>query len=134
MKFITQSLMMENLESRPGWVITETENGKDNVLKARLVAKAFQDRSSDSNRSDSPMSARERLGDKLAVVATSGWSCHAVDIKTAFLQGTKFNRMVYLCPPIEATVASGHLFKLDKCVYGLVDASSVSTLSLRTNC
>ena len=42
-------------------------------------------------------------------------------MKTAFLQGKKIEREVYICPPKEA--ATNKVWKLQKCVHGLSDAS-----------
>ncbi|CAG2196695.1 unnamed protein product [Mytilus edulis] len=50
------------------------------------------------------------------------WSINSIDIKTAFLQGEKMQRKVHLRPPKEAN-ANGKLWLLEKCVYGLADAS-----------
>ena len=46
---------------------------------------------------------------------------NSLDIKSAFLQGGRLRRNVYLKPPQEAN--SNKLWKLNKCVYGLTDAS-----------
>ena len=45
------------------------------------------------------------------------------DIKTAFLQGNKLSRDVYLKPPVEANCESNFVWKLKKYVYGLSDTS-----------
>ena len=59
----------------------------------------------------------------LTITAQNEWYLKSTDIKTAFLQGKKPGSDVYLqlssgsnCPP-------RHLWKLDKCVHGLSDAS-----------
>ena len=44
-----------------------------------------------------------------------------MDVKTAFLQGNRIQRTVYLKPPKEANTKN--LWLLQKCVYGLSDAS-----------
>ena len=46
----------------------------------------------------------------------------AIDIKTAFLQGDLLNRDVYIIPPPESECPP-NVWKLNKCVYGLSDAS-----------
>ena len=43
-------------------------------------------------------------------------------MKTAFLQGERLDRNVYPRPSVEAN-SKGKLWKLNKCVYGLCDAS-----------
>ena len=50
------------------------------------------------------------------------WELNSIDIKTAFLQGEKIQREVFVRPPKEANVP-GKIWKLNKCVYGLADAS-----------
>ena len=46
-------------------------------------------------------------------------------MKTAFLQGENLKRNVFLVPPVEAN-ARGFVWKLKKCVYGLVDGRRCS--------
>ena len=43
-----------------------------------------------------------------------------IDIKTAFLQGKKIERTVFLQPPAEAKTIN--IWQLRQCVYGLADA------------
>ena len=54
-----------------------------------------------------------------------------MDIKTAFLQSKKLDRLIYLLPPKEANVPTGYIWKLSKYVYGLTDASRSWYLTLR---
>ena len=49
-------------------------------------------------RTDSPTCSKEGLKLALAVIATYGWKCNVLDVKTAFLQGHQINRPVYLVP------------------------------------
>ena len=58
----------------------------------------------------------------LMIVATNGWTLHAIDVKSAFLQGKQINRILYLKPPPEAHTEN-KLWRLKKCVYGLNDAA-----------
>ena len=46
-----------------------------------------------------------------------------MDIKTAFLQSNALDRTVCVKPPVEANVEDGYIWRLNKCVYGLADAS-----------
>ena len=101
------------------WIGTE----KKGVAKARLVAKGYQDKSADSIRSDSPTCSKEGLRIVLGIIASYGWTCRSMDIKTAFLQSKPIERVVFVEPPPEAKVPSRHIWKLLKCVYGLTDAS-----------
>ena len=45
------------------------------------------------------------------------------DIKSAFLQGKRLERDVYLTPPKEAHVKENNIWKLKHCLYGLNDAA-----------
>ena len=113
------------------WVLTEKPGAEGNVLKARLVAKGYQDKE-DCVRRDSPTCSKESLKIILAIIASNGWECNSMDVKTAFLQSNNFNRLVYLSPPPEAEVPIGHIWKLNKCVYGLNDASRHWYLTVRS--
>ena len=50
-----------------------------------------------------------------------GWTCNALDVKTAFLQGNPLQRDVFVKPPKEAK--TDKVWKLRKAVYGLNEAS-----------
>ena len=94
----------------------------DNEKKSRLVARGFQEKNV-TVRTDSPTCSKEGLKVALAIIVSNGWSCNSLDVKTAFLQGDKIDRPVYLLPPPEAKCEKGKLWKLKKCVYGLNDAA-----------
>ena len=49
------------------------------------------------------------------------WELKSLDVKTAFLQGKRMDRIVYIKPPKEAD--TNKIWLLHKCVYGLSDAS-----------
>ena len=59
----------------------------------------------------------------LALATTNEWTIQAIDIKSAFLQGDKLTRNVYVKPPKESNLPANKLWKLKKCLYGLKDAS-----------
>ena len=82
-------------------------------------------------RNDSPTCSKESLRAVLGVMSANGWICKSMDIKTAFLQSKKLDRLIYLLPPKGATVSTGYIWKLSKCVYGLTDASQSWYLTLR---
>ena len=104
------------------WVCTEKfdENGNSKV-KARLVARGFEE--CNNARADSPTASKEVLRLFLALMASYKWKCNSIDVKAAFLQSEKFQRQVYLKPPREASCSGNVVWKLNKCVYGLNDAS-----------
>ena len=98
------------------WVLTE----KEGTIRARLTARGYEE---DSNiRSDSPTVQSTSLRLLLAIAATNTWNICCTDIKSAFLQGKVLERQVFIKPPREAE-AKGTLWKLNKCLYGLTDAS-----------
>ena len=104
------------------WVINnKIKSDGSSFVKARLVARGFEEDSS-SIQTDSPTVGKESFKAVLAIAASKKWTCNSIDIKTAFLQGANIERNVYLRPPREAD-SKGHLWHLQKCVYGLNDAS-----------
>ena len=53
--------------------------------------------------------------------ASMKWKFPSLDITSAFLQGNKTNRDVFVKPPYEFSEV-GKIWKLDRCLYGLNDA------------
>ena len=102
------------------WVITEKVKQGKPLIKARLVARGFEECTTDL-RKDSPTCYKETERLALAFATSKKWSCHTIDVKAAFLQGNDIQREVYLHPPPE--YANGKLWRLKKTVYGLSDAS-----------
>ncbi|PIK34738.1 hypothetical protein BSL78_28434 [Apostichopus japonicus] len=118
------------------WVVTEKTlpNGEKGV-KARLVVRGFEEEQQIP--SDSPTASKSTLRIVMAIAASQDWKCESIDIKAAFLQGRKIDRDVYLVPPSE--VREGVIWKIEKAVYGLADASrnwffSVKEELLKLNC
>ena len=102
------------------WVITEKFADGERVTKARLVARGFEEDSSDMMK-DSPTCTKESLRLVFAAAATQHWSVQSLDISSAFLQGNPIQRDVYIMPPEEVRT-EGVLWKLKRCIYGLNDA------------
>ena len=101
------------------WVMRPKIIGGKVSIKARLVARGYEE---DNNfRTDSPNSTKEGLCVVLSVFLSLNWSIKSIDVVTAFLQGKPMKREVYLRPPKEAL--TNKLWQLNKCVYGLSDAS-----------
>ena len=105
------------------WVITKKLVDNQYVTKARLVARGFQE-CVDDLRVDSPTCMRESLKVLMCLAISKGYILNSIDIKAAFLQGKNIDRVVFLKPPPEAN-AQGKVWKLNKAVYGLSDASRV---------
>ena len=55
------------------------------------------------------------------LITSNKWKVQVTDIKTALLQGKQIKRMVYLPPPKETN--ANKIWRLQKCKYGLADAS-----------
>lgn len=104
------------------WVCTMKELDGDFIPKARLVARGFEELEKGNIPKDSPTCSSESLRMILAVMAQNHWNPNTIDIKTAFLQGAALSRDVFIRPPPEAN-AGKVVWMLQKCVYGLSDAS-----------
>ena len=85
------------------WIITEKFKDSNSLIKARLVARGFEEDSSHL-RTDSPTCSRESLRLLYATVASKSWALHSLDISAAFLQGDQIQREVYLRPPHAKTL------------------------------
>ena len=85
------------------------------------MARGFEEGEDSSIRRDSPTCMKESLRLTLVTAASKGWQIGSLEIKSAFLQGQKIERDVYIKPPKEA--GTDRLWKLNKTVYGLGDAS-----------
>ena len=109
------------------WIITEKVKDGSPVVKARLVARGFEEDLT-NNRTDSPTCSKDALRISSLIVAY-GWECHTIDIKAAFLQGKPIERDVFIRPPKEFNDKC--LWKLKKTVYGLNDAARAWYFSLK---
>ena len=92
---------------------------KDGNAKARLVARGYEDNNSD--RTDSPTCSKMNLRLIVAIAASKNWQINSLDVQSAFLQGQKMERDVFLKPPPEANTSD--VWHLKKCVYGLNEAA-----------
>ena len=101
------------------WVLTK----KENEIRARLTARGFEEES--NVHSDSPTVQSTSMRFLLMMAALKQWNIQSTDIRSAFLQGRQLDRDVFVKPPKEAQVAKGILWKLNKCLYGLNDASKM---------
>ena len=98
------------------WVLTE----KGTETRARLTARGFQETAEVPT--ESPTMNKSSLRMSLGIAAAKGWSIGTTDIRSAFLQGSDLDREVFVKPPKEAQM-EGKLWRLNKCLYGLKDAS-----------
>ena len=102
------------------WVITVKKEGNEEKVKARLVARGYEEEN--KVRSDSPTCRKESIRMMLVFATSMGWRIHSLDVKAAFLQGQNIQREVFIRPPKEFKKPNT-LWKLQKVVYGLNDAS-----------
>ena len=102
------------------WVITEKAVEGEKKLKARLVARGFEEQA--KIQTDSPTYSKKCQRLVLTIMASREWQCNSIDIQAAFLQGKPINRDVYVKPPMEV-FTEGTIWKLKTCVYGLNGAS-----------
>ena len=102
------------------WIITEKFKSGRRKVKARLVARGFEEDSS-AMRKDSPTCNRECLRLVFVVATLMSWRLQSIDISAAFLQGGELEREVYLRPPVDICPKS-EVWRLKRCIYGLNDA------------
>ena len=101
-------------------MITEKEKNGSRVVKARLVARGFEEKGVEA-RTDSPTCSRISLRLCWTMAATFEWELNSLDVTSAFLQGNTIKRDVFLEPPSEMK-EPGLIWKLKRCIYGLADA------------
>ena len=78
-------------------------------IEARHVVKGFQAKDDENIRKDSPACSKESLQVILGIMASHGWICNSMDIKTTFLQSKQLDQPIYLLPPKEANVPPGYI-------------------------
>ena len=103
------------------WGLTEKINNGKKVIKARLLARGFEEDGSNILK-DLPTCTKESARLILTLLASDKWSCNAVVIKSAFLQGKQIERALFLIPLSEFQ-KENEVWKLKTCIYGLSDAS-----------
>ena len=111
---------------RGRWVLTIKRDKDGNFLKckARWVLRGLQDRQAEVPQVDSPTATRPAFRSTCQVAANREWDLCHIDLKTAFLQGEKFNSerdIIAQCPP-EAGQPWYMGARLLRSAYGLKDA------------
>ena len=87
---------MENMKPiTTRWVVTEKGEGE----KARLCVRGFEEDM--YPQSDSPTASGETMKLFLTVCANQGFKLKSLDVTSAFLQGEKLERDVFMIPPLE---------------------------------
>ena len=83
----------------------------------------FEEEGLNKSEKESPTCSTDIFRTVSGLAIKNDWGIQALDIDTAFLQGEHIDRGIFVIPPPEANGAKGHIWKLDKCIYGLFDAS-----------
>ena len=109
------------------WVLTQKLIDNKPTIKVRLCARGFDE--TQDFRTDSPTCSREGLRIVFCVITSKKWQCNSLDVKTAFLQGKELEREVLVKPTREAK--TDKLWHLQKCAYGLADASHYWFLKIK---
>ena len=73
------------------------------------------------NRTDSPTCSKQSIRMVFTVASSMSWELHTIDVTSAFLQGNRLEREVYVKPPKEFA-EPGKIWRLLRCLYGLCDA------------
>ena len=102
------------------WVVTTKVKNEEEVTKARLVIRGYEE--TEQARSDSPTCSKESIRLLISIAVAKGWNLNSLDVKAAFLQGKSIDREIYVTPPKEVQ-NGGHIWRLKKVAYGLADAS-----------
>ena len=102
------------------WVLTEkVKYDGSSFVKARLVARGFEE--SNYARTDSPTCSKQSIRMIFTTASCMSWELYTLDVTSAFLQGNKMEREVYVKPPLEFA-EPGKVWRLVRCLYGLCDA------------
>ena len=102
------------------WLISERYKEGKKKVKARLVARGFEEDTSNL-RKDSPTCSKECLRLVFLAAAMMLWTLESIDITAAFLQGGPLLREVFLRPPQDICPRT-EVWRLKRCIYGLNDA------------
>ena len=103
--------------------MTSKESTEGYIPKARLVAGGFEEDFLQNIEKELPTYSKDNLRILFTVATQNDWCLKSIDIKTAFLEGNILNCDVFIQPPPEARCPQNCIWKLNKCVYSLCDAS-----------
>ena len=107
------------------WVLTWKDLDGKRTVKARLVARGFQDPDLAEGLVDAPscVSLRSSHLQVISLSTLKKWKLWSLDVKNAFLQADPFPREVYLqAPPEWCPRLPSRIWRLNAPAYGLNDA------------
>ena len=96
------------------WVLSMEETPEGLQPKACLVICRFEENCLNKSDKESPTCSKDTLRTILAATAQNGCHLRSIDIKTAFLQGEKLDRNVFIKTPSESNCSPEHIWKLKK--------------------
>ena len=80
------------------WVLTEKTIDEKLVVKARLVARGFEERNIVED-TESPTCGKQALRLVFLTAASNSWQMQSIDIYSAFVQGNELTRDEFFKPP-----------------------------------
>ena len=101
------------------WVFSEKMKEDGRKVKARLVARGFEEQF--DIRKDSPTCSREANRMVYLTAVSMSWEVESLDFSSAFLQGEQIERNIFLKPPSDIC-DEDKVWQMKKCIYGLRDA------------
>ena len=112
-----EDLGQEKITGR--WVVVKKEIDSKEGIKARWVAKGFQEER--EIKADSPTVSKLGIRVRFATAVSKEWPLEVTDVKSAFFQGDELDRELYIEPSAEEKKPNV-IWRLNKAVYGLNDA------------
>ena len=103
------------------WVTTTKSVGNEQVHKARLVIRGFEE--DNVPVSDSPTAQKSLARMCLAICNWKQWEIKSLDVRAAFLQSNDIDRIVLMKPPKEFRKDGDIVWKIKKPIYGLNDGA-----------
>ena len=97
------------------WVVVKKEIADKQGIRARWVAKEFQEER--EIKADPPTVSKLGIRVLFAIAASKEWPLEVIDVKSAFLRGDELDRELYMEPPAEEKKPNV-IWRLNKAVYG----------------
>ena len=114
--FMTRLKILDRKQITGTWIVVKKETDGKEGIKARWVAREFQEER--EIKADSPTVSKLGIRVLFAIAASKEWPLEVTDVKSAFLQGDVLDRELYMEPPAEEKKPNV-IWRLNKAVYGL---------------